>query len=600
MVALRILRQLVVPAVVLLLAGCGDETSDAPVGRAGSTSSESSPSSKPEAAGAVIRGASEQSARTTDVHGEGAASLVFVDVTEDVGLDFIYESNPPESYYLPGIMGGGAAVFDANNDGRLDLYLLNGRDDTATNGLRNRLLLMGTDGRFMDDTNDSGLGDRGFAMGAALGDVDNDGDLDVYVSNDGPDRLFRNEGDGTFTDVSTRAGITNDVFSGSVAFLDLDRDGWLDVYVANYVGLDASKECEDQAGRKDFCGPESYPARADVLYRNLGDGTFEDVTVQAGIDVLAYAGLGVVCADLDSDGWVDVFVANDGDPNLLWVNQRDGTFSEDGTIAGAAYSATGQAEAGMGVTVGDADGDGDLDLYLTHFAAETNTFYRNEGGMVFDDATARARLGETSTPYTGWGTVFFDADLDGDLDIAVVNGAVLRRTPPLTTQRGFWSDYAEPNHIYRNEGGGRYVDVTADAGAFGEDISVTRGVVPFDYDGDGDLDLLVMNVGSAARLYRNDTASSGSLLLSVLDRTGRAALGATVRIQSDAGGVTRHIGPPGGYLTSAPSDIHLGLSPGSKVHSVDVRWPDGHDEQFDVTTHGASLTIRQGEGSTRP
>lgn len=521
---------------------------------------------------------------------------IFVDVTNEVGLKFEYRAHPAGSYHLPGLMGGGAAVFDANGDGYLDIYLLNGSDGTADNHLTNRLFLQRADGTFEDATEASNLGDRGYGMGCAIADIDNDGDPDVYVSNFGPDRLLRNEGDGTYSDITAEAGISNPGWSASVAFLDFDRDGWLDIYIANYVELDEERTCVDDAGRPDYCGPAPFPGLVDRLYRNQGDGTFADVTEAAGIATAAYAGLGVVCADFDNDGWIDIYVANDLDPNLLWLNQGDGTFIDDAIILGAAYNTHGRTEAGMGVTAGDADEDGDLDLFLTHLRGQTNTYYRNDDGIAFEDATAKAGLAAASIVYTGWGTAFFDADLDGDLDLAVANGAVVRRLPVLRNDMGFWSDYAEPNLMFRNDGNGHFERIEEEAGSFTVDIEISRGLIPVDIDADGDLDLLVTNIAGPARLYRNETNPASWLAITVYDpELNREALGAKVVIRTEDRSYVRHAIPPGGYLTAAPATIHVVIPDGGTATVIDVRWPDGTDERFTPVASGR-IELHRGSG----
>lgn len=521
---------------------------------------------------------------------------LFIDVANEVGLTFQYRGWPAGSYHLPTVMGGGAAVFDADGDGRMDIYLINGHDGTPQSKLTNRLFRQRANGTFEDVTEASNLGDRGFGMGCAIGDIDNDGDVDVYVSNYGADRLFRNEGDGTYTDISAEAGISSERWGTSVAFLDFDRDGWLDIYIANYVEYDEDKICYDNAGRRDYCSPDTFVAEVDRLYRNRGDGTFMDVTEAAGIGDVAQAGLGVVCADFDDDGWIDIYVANDEQPNMLWVNQRDGTFVDDAILMGAAYDKHGRAEAGMGVTAGDADADGDLDLFVTHLRGETNTYYRSDGGIAFDDSTAAVGLGLLSMPYTGWGTAFFDVDLDGDLDLAVVNGAVNRRSPALRDDMGFWNDYAEPNLMFRNDGRGRFEHMDVEAGAFAVGIEVSRGFIPVDIDADGDLDLLVTNIEGPARLYRNELQVETWLAVTVYDPDlKREALGARVVIRSGARSFVRHVIPPGGYLTGAPATIHLGLGDGETVIDIEVRWPDGGEERFAGEADGR-VELRRGSG----
>jgi len=310
------------------------------------------------------------------------------------GVTFRHETNAAGELHLPEIMGSGLAVTDLDGDGRLDLYLVSGTE--------NRFYHQLEDGSFEDRTAASGLGDEGYGMGIAVGDVDNDGDEDVYVANLGGDRLYVNEGDGSFRDETGTAGIEVDDWSSSAAFLDFDRDGFLDLFVVRYVTYDPNNKCYDKAGRHEYCGPTAFPGVHDVLLRNRGDGTFEDVSSRAGMQDIAHAGLGIAVRDFDGDGWIDVYVANDADPNELWLNRRDGTFSEEALLLGASLNARGQPEAGMGVLAEDLDGDLAVDLFMTHLGNESNTFYRNLGGSNgFADTTASVSLGTTSTLFTG-------------------------------------------------------------------------------------------------------------------------------------------------------------------------------------------------------
>ena len=440
-----------------------------------------------------------------------APGVRFVDVTADTGLDFVHATGSAGSYPMPAIMGGGVAAFDANGDGLLDLYFPNAGSEVAGEAGRNRFYLQGPRGRFVDATAGSGLDNPGYGMGAAVGDFDNDGDLDLYVTNFGADALYRNEGDGRFVEAAASLGVATPGWSTSAVFFDADLDGWLDLYVARYVQWREARECRVQGGRVDYCGPQQFDGQADVFYRNEGGRRFVDRSREVGVALIEDAGLGVVAADFDENGRTDVYVANDADPNQLWMNLEEGGFEDDAVLLGAAYNRFGVGEAGMGVATGDIDGDLDLDVFLSHLIEETNTLYVNLGGspgtpLGFEDRAAEAGLAAPSTPYTGFGAVFFDADNDGDLDLAVVNGAVKRRPEALSERDGwFWRGYAEPNLLMLGDGAGAFADASAAAGDFGTALDVSRGLVPFDLEGDGDLDLLVSNLEGPARIYRNET-----------------------------------------------------------------------------------------------
>ncbi len=540
-----------------------------------------------------------------------------VDATEAWNVRFTYDAGAGGELLFPEMMGGGIAVFDANEDGRLDLYFISGgpgpNRPSAPGDPVNRLFLQGADGRFSDATAGSGLADPGYGTGVAVGDFDNDGHEDVFVANIGADRLFRGRGDGTFEDVTAAAGIPGggspevdpDLhWSSSAAFCDIDRDGYLDLYVVGYVIFDRSVECTDRAGRREYCGPDSFEDRVDTLLHNQGDGTFRDITHEAGIDVVTGAGLGVVCEDLDDDGWVDIYVANDGDPNQLWMNQGDRTFIDDALILGASVNASGLSEAGMGVVAADFDNDGDFDLFLTHLRDETNTFYRNLGaGVGFEDQTARVGLGTASAPYTAFGTAPVDLDLDGDLDLVILNGRVTRGEALTDALPGPWNDYAEPNLVYRNEDG-RFRLLDLEARAFTEPIEVGRGLATGDLDGDGDLDIAVSNIGSPARLYRAEAPPGRWLLVDAIDPRlgGRRALGARVRVEAEGRSQVRTIHGAMSYLSSSDPRAHFGFGPSTgaesgEVDEIVVRWPDGLEETFPATAMNQTIVLRRGEGS---
>lgn len=521
----------------------------------------------------------------------------------ETGLSFRHETGATGELHLPEIMGSGVAVVDLDGDGHLDLYLVNGGMDPAEgtdSEVTDRAYRQTADGTFEDVTEASGLGEAGYGMGVAVGDVDNDGDEDIYVANLGTDALYRNRGDGTFEDVTEEAGAGVEGWSSSAAFFDFDQDGHLDLFIARYVAYDPDNKCYDQAGRREYCGPTAFPGIHDVLLRNRGDGTFEDVTEAAGLRAVEHAGLGLVVRDFDGDGRSDVYVANDADPNDLWINSGDGTFREQGLLMGASLNALGQPEAGMGVLAEDLDGDLDMDLFVTHLGAESNTFYRNLGGGTgFDDATATSGLGPSSISFTGFGTAAFDADLDGDLDLAAANGRVYRDeilqpaelSPP-------WDAYAEPNLFYIGEGGGRFQLAQAQGGDFTRRIEVTRGLALGDLDGDGDLDLVTSNAQGPARIYRNDAPREGHWL--VVDpwdpRHQRRALGAEVIVTAGERRWLRTVSGAASYQSAHDSRVHLGLGSAESFAGIEVRWPDGLRETFPGGNGNRVVRLERGTG----
>ena len=482
------------------------------------------------AAGAVVP--------RTDVHAEPqseppAGGVWFTDRAEESGIDFVHASGASGQLYVSEILGPGAALFDFDDDGDLDVYVVQGRmlgPGTAASALaggppvdrlyRNDLEVR-RDGtrilRFTDVTAGSGLDGRGYGMGVAAGDVDNDGRVDLYRTALGPNQLFRNNGDGTFTDVTGQAGVGDPRWSVSASFVDLDRDGWLDLFVGNYLDhrLDAPQpECFTRTGERDYCGPSAFASVPDRLYRNRGNGTFVDVTAAAGVAREHGAALGVAAFDADADGRTDVYVANDGEPNLLWMNRGDGTFTNGALLAGAALNDSGRTEGSMGVDAGDFDGDGDDDLFMTHLTRETNTLYVNDGLGLFEDRTATIGLGAPSLAYTGFGTAWLDYDNDGWLDLLAVNGAVqashqrfaggVRDAP---VRAGEPLPLHQPNQLFRNLGNGRFDEVTRRAGAVFELSEVSRGAAFGDIDNDGDVDVLVTNNAGRARLLINEVGN---------------------------------------------------------------------------------------------
>jgi predicted nucleotidyltransferase len=554
---------------------------------------------------AVGCGGPEDEAAASAFAPDPAVPAWFEEITQEAGLDFVHETGGTGKMYMPEIMVGGAAIFDADGDGDLDLYIVNSNREipeiTVADEPVNRFYRQEPDGTFVDATSSSGLGHGGYGMGVAAGDIDNDSDVDLYVSNLGPDVFFLNRGDGTFEDGTEAAGIAVGGWSSSATFTDFDRDGYLDLYVAHYVEWEPTKVCSSTSGHLDWCGPAAFPPARDVLLRNRGDGTFEDVSARAGIRSVAAAGLGVVAEDFDNDGWPDLYVTNDGYANYLWMNQGDGTFADDAVVLGAAYNMRGVPEAGMGVVAADFDNDGWPDLFMTHLARETNTLYRNLGpGKGFSDLTDAVGLGVESWNRTGFGTVAIDFELDGDLDLVVANGRV-HLEPPLPEAKlpEPWNVLAEPNNLYVNDGSGHFRDLGAASGSFSRRYEVSRGVAVGDLDSDGDIDLLLVNAQGPARLYRNEAPREGApLAVRVVDPSlNRDAIGARVSVVAGERRWVRTITRGLGYCSSSPPVAHFGLPDGTVVERIEVRWPDGPTESFAPATGPAVLLVRgEGEG----
>lgn len=534
--------------------------------------------------------------------GDGGA--YFVDRASRAGVDFVYTTGSTGKLYLPEIAGGGLALFDADGDADLDLYFANGNAGLPEGGrfgpTTNRYYRNEGGGEFVDATDASGLGDPGYGMGVAVGDVDNDGDLDVFLSNFGPDRLYLNDGAGLFEDVTDASGIDLPGHSASAAFLDYDRDGLLDLFVTQYVRFDPETACRSISGQPEYCGPASFDPLPDVLLHNEGGARFRDVSREAGLMGTAAAGLGVAIDDFDADGWIDVYVANDGYANNLWINQQDGRFVDRGIALGAALNMHGQAEAGMGVIAADFDGDLSDDLFMTHLYEETNTLYRSLGpGRGFQDASGTSGMAEVSSAYTGFGTVAFDLELDGDLDVAVANGRVKGYAPLAgALVPPPWDRLAEPNLLLSNDGAGRFALVDASACGFCAAIEVSRGLTAGDLDDDGDIDMVMSNLESPARLLFNEAPRQGAWIrLRLVDPDlRREAYGARAILHAGGTAQARTLSPATSYLSSGDPRLHFGLGAAAAVDSVEVRWPDGLRERFALDCVDCERTLMRGAG----
>jgi hypothetical protein len=533
---------------------------------------------------------------------------IFVESAASTGLRFTHVNGATGQFYLPEIMGAGVALFDYDNDGDLDVFLVQGGaiGGTAARGApTSRLfrndLTVAADGtrtlRFTDVTEAAGVGLRGYGMGAAVGDYDNDGYQDLLVTSFGSMTLFHNNGNGTFTDVTKQAGLSDSGWSTSAAFFDYDRDGYLDLFVAHYVDFTtaANKLCNDPAGARDYCSPRAYhpvPAR---LFHNDGHGHFVDVTTAAGITKAYGPGLGVAVGDYNSDGWLDVYVANDGMANQLWINRHDGTFVDEGLLSGAALSPTGTPEGSMGIASGDYDLDGDEDLFVTNIVRETSVLYVNDGRGNFEDARARSGLAALTAAFTGFGTDWIDYDNDGWPDLFVANGAV----NIVEALRGQPSPYRMRNQLFHNTGARRFEETSAAAGPAFSLAEIGRGAAFGDIDNDGAVDIVVTNNNRPVRLLLNQLGARNHWLQIRLEQQpgNRFAIGSWVGVER-AGRPTlwRRVRTDGSYLSASDVRLHFGLGSSPDVGAVVVQWPDGQRERWTTVRGDRLVTLRRGTG----
>lgn len=550
------------------------------------------------------------STNTKDSGGTASADtqLPFREITQTTGIDFVHENGFTGVYFLSEIMGAGAALFDYDNDGDQDLYLVQSHDLSAEephlpNTQFHDRLYRNTwveTGRLMfeDVTAASKIEAFGYGMGVAAGDYDNDGWVDLYITNLGSNQLLRNLGNGTFEDVTAKVGVDDPSWSVSASWVDYDRDGWLDLYVGNFSDFNYDNNRQCFGANRDYCSPLSYAATLDTLFRNRGDGTFENVSESAGIHQATGRALGVIAADYNNDGWMDIYIANDSSENQLWTNQKNGTFKDIAMLAGAALNRTGMPEASMGVDAGDFDNDGDEDLFMTHLGNQTNTIYLNDGNGWFEDYSHASGLGAPSLPFTGFGTAWFDYDNDSFLDIFIANGAVKRPVQHELSQG--MTPYNQRNQLFRNRGNGTFSEIIPPPGTSLAIEEVSRSAAFGDLDNDGDPDIVLTNNAGPTRVYENQVGQNSTWVgLKLVNSVGRDDLGAKIQIVfTDGSSLWRRCRTDGSYASSNDSRVLFGIPEGKKtLASLSVHWSDGTHENFPPPALKRYTILVQGNGN---
>ncbi|HEX9365653.1 MAG TPA: CRTAC1 family protein [Vicinamibacterales bacterium] len=528
-----------------------------------------------------------------------SAFPAFTDITSRAGIRFRHNNGAFGRKYLPETLGSGCAFLDVDNDGWPDILLVNSRNWPGHPGPPSYPALYHNnhDGTFTDITRQSGLAVEMYGLGVAAADYDNDGHTDIYITALDGNRLFHNEGNGTFKDVTAAAGVGARAFSTGALWFDYDRDGKLDLFVTNYVEWSAEKDlfCTLDGTRKSYCTPESYKGRSPTLYHNRGNGTFEDVTRRAGVYDPTSKGLGVAMLDYDGDGWPDLMVTNDTQPNRLYRNRRNGTFADAGMTAGVAFDEAGVARAGMGVDAADFDGSGRPGIVIGNFSNQMMTLYANEGNGLFIDEAPRSAIGRASLLTLTFACFFFDADLDGRLDIFAANGHVADDINAVQTK----VTYAEPAHLFRNLGSRKFEEVTARAGAALQQPVVARGAAYADIDNDGDLDLLITTNNGPARLLRNDGGNRNHALRvrTIGTTVNRDGIGAKVRVTLEDGTSQWALVRTGSsYLSQSELTATFGLGGATAVKAVEVTWPDGTVDALPRTAADQTIVVKQGSG----
>ena len=535
----------------------------------------------------------------------GSFGATFEDVALHAGLTTPTTfGSRGETKYILETTGCGAAFFDYDNDGWQDIFLVNGRTLKGTDSPAptNRLLHNNRNGTFTDVTEKAGLVRTGWGQAVCVGDFDNDGFDDLFVTSWGRNVLYHNNGDGTFTDVTRKAGLYQEEvrWGAGCAFLDYDRDGLLDLFVTNYIDFDPSvaplpgSEGCTYRGLPVNCGPKGLPKAKNYLYRNNGNGTFTDVSERSGIARAAASyGLGVLVADFNNDSFPDIYVSNDTEPSYLFWNKGDGTFEEGGMMAGVATSADGRSQAGMGVAAGDFNCDGRLDIFKTNFSDDLPNLYRNMGDGVFEDVTTRVGLGMHSR-YLGWGCGFFDADNDGWLDIFYVNGHVYPEVDRIATAVG----YKEPAVLYRNLQGTRFEDVSSPAGSPLSERLAARGCAFGDFDNDGAVDILINPINDVPRLLRCKCTSGNNWITLKLigTKSNRSAIGARVRCVSGSHRQIEEVRSGGSHFSQNDLRIHFGIGTAARIDLLEIAWPSGRMDRLKGLAVNQFMTIREGQG----
>jgi hypothetical protein len=544
------------------------------------------------AAAAVFAGQASKPAATA-----GPAGIVFTDVTAKAGIHFVHNAGRTGKKYLPETLGAGCAFFDADGDGWQDILLINGKDFSPT-GRRTlpALYRNNHDGTFTNITAGSGLDAPMYGLGVAIGDYDNDGRDDVYITALGGDHLFHNEGNGKFKDVTKAAGIKNDSLGTSAAWLDYDRDGKLDLFVANYVQWSPQTDlwCSLDGATKSYCTPESYKGVPSRLYHNLGNGKFEEVAERAGVGDSTSKSLGVTVLDYNGDGWPDIFVANDTQPNKLYRNLKNGTFKEEGMSAGVAYGEDGVARGAMGADAGDYDRSGRPHLLVGNFSGQMLGLYHNEGTGLFVDEAPLSTVGRASLLSLSFGVFFFDYDLDGHPDIFAANGHIEDQIGRVQPRIG----YREAPLLFRNLGNHKFDNVSGQVGADFMRPMVARGAAYADYDQDGDLDILVSTNNGPAYLFRNDGGNRNHWLSVRLvgARSNRDGIGAVVRIKSASGEQWNMVRSGSSYCSQSELPLTFGLGADTMVSSLDVEWPTGPRQHFGGMAVNQRIVIDEDKG----
>ncbi|MXV85848.1 CRTAC1 family protein [Candidatus Poribacteria bacterium] len=527
--------------------------------------------------------------------GYAEGKISFTDITAAAGLQFHHvDGRSGERYFLETV-GSGAAFFDYDGDGWIDIYFVNGADlpgFRSPQSPTNVLYRNNGNSTFTDVTEQAGVGDTGYGGGCAVGDYDNDGNLDVYVTNFGANVLYRNNGNSTFTDVTQHAGVGDRRWSLGCAFADYDNDGFVDLYVTNYIDFhfETHTNCT-QKGVAAYCPPESFEGAPDTLYRNNGDGTFTDVTTIAGVYNEGGKGMGVVFGDYDNDGDADCYVGNDAGENFLYQNRGNGTFTNVGWMAGVEADENGNVQGTMGVDFGDYDNDGLLDLIAINYQQQPNALYRNDNANFFTDVSFVAGMAD-SVPYVGWGVDFFDVDNDGDKDLLIANGHL----QDAIEQYDDTTTYPQHNHLLINNGQGYFVNESVKTGNGLQSRKVSRGLATGDYDNDGDLDVLICNANDTPQLLRNDSEMQENWILihTIGTRSNRAGIGTRVKIQTDTLIQIDEVRGGSGYLSQNDLRLHFGIGAHKHIDRIEARWPSGIVDIIRDVAPNQIITITEG------